>query len=138
MAFLKAAAAGAAGAAAYNLYHEGGGSFAGKDLATGLFEAFQRKGAIQMAEVRGQALHTPMRSCKTPVGSVAGVEWVGRPCSGWQPGRSSTSEYGVALWNIALQLTFSSSWFHRRCTHVPVQPLGAAAASSEGCSDLPL
>jgi hypothetical protein len=55
MALLKGLAAGAVGAAAYNLYHEGGGGpggggLAGKDLATGLFEAFQRRGAAQMAE----------------------------------------------------------------------------------------
>jgi hypothetical protein len=51
MAFIKGLAAGAAGAAAYNIYHDVDIS-TGKDLASGLFDAFQRKGAAQVAEVR--------------------------------------------------------------------------------------
>jgi hypothetical protein len=51
MSLFRGLAAGAAGAAAYNVYHDTDLS-TGKDLATGMFEVFQRKGAAQVAEVR--------------------------------------------------------------------------------------
>jgi hypothetical protein len=70
MAFIKGIAAGAAGAAAYNLYHEVDIS-PGKDIASGLFEAFQRKGAAQVAEVGGAAAAScPRHGC---VGVSTGI-----------------------------------------------------------------
>lgn len=51
MSVIRGLAAGAAGAAAYNAYQDVDLS-SGKGIAAGLYEAFQRKGAHQMAEVR--------------------------------------------------------------------------------------
>lgn len=51
MSMFKGLAAGAAGAAAYNLYHDADLS-SGKSLASAAFEVFQKKGAAQVAEVR--------------------------------------------------------------------------------------
>lgn len=53
MSVVRGLAAGAAGAAAYSAYRDADLTGGGKGLAAGLFEAFQRKGAAQMAEVSG-------------------------------------------------------------------------------------
>lgn len=59
MSALRAVLGGAAGAAAYNAYQESESSSLG-GMASSLFDAFQRKGASQMAEVgrRGRGART--------------------------------------------------------------------------------
>lgn len=54
MAFLKGLFGGAAGAAAYNIYQSTDLS-SGHGLAATVFDAFQRKGAAQVAEVGARA-----------------------------------------------------------------------------------
>eukprot|EP00877_Chromochloris_zofingiensis_P008665 jgi/Chrzof1/4051/Cz13g18160.t1 len=51
MAALKGLMAGAAGAAAYNVYRDSDSVFSSRDIASGLYDAFQKKGAVNITEM---------------------------------------------------------------------------------------
>jgi len=106
----KGLLAGMAGAAAYNVYKESDGVFTSKDIASGLYDAFQKRGQAGLGEMNRMqknidelqsALLKSLHDKQQPT-----VIYAGGGRSGW----STTAGFVVIIGGVAVYLRFVKGW----------------------------